>query len=241
MRFPTVSIDWSFAKAPVFRANVKCNYCLIYGFIFGCPGSSLPRGLFSSCGEQGLLLIVVHGLLIWRLLLFWGMGPRHEVFRSYGMWAQEYCGLQTLQHLNSWDRQASVLHGMWDLPQPGIKPVTPCIVRRILQHWSTREAPRVTIITLISGVLLCLKTECTPSYQGTRVTWAEALACGQLSPSTTCHHGPEQRGEVFSTFLLPRRLQAEWKMHGGHLGLLLRRLSWKWGIRISASNMLPEL
>ena len=33
-------------------------------FIFGCVGSSLLRGLFSSCGEQGLLFIVVHGLLI---------------------------------------------------------------------------------------------------------------------------------------------------------------------------------
>ena len=32
--------------------------------IFGCTGSSLLRGLFSSCSKQGLLFIVVHGLLI---------------------------------------------------------------------------------------------------------------------------------------------------------------------------------
>ena len=32
--------------------------------IFGCVGSSLLRGLFSSWGERGLLFIAVHGLLI---------------------------------------------------------------------------------------------------------------------------------------------------------------------------------
>ena len=33
-------------------------------FIFLCPGSSLMRALFSSCGEQGLLFAEVLGLLI---------------------------------------------------------------------------------------------------------------------------------------------------------------------------------
>ena len=36
----------------------------IYLFTFGCVGSSLLRGAFYSCGEQGLLFIAVHGLLI---------------------------------------------------------------------------------------------------------------------------------------------------------------------------------
>ena len=38
-------------------------YLFIY-FIFGCVGSSLLHVAFSSCGEQGLLFIEVHGLLI---------------------------------------------------------------------------------------------------------------------------------------------------------------------------------
>ena len=37
---------------------------LIYLFIFGCIGSSLLYAGFSSCGKQGLLFIVVRGLLI---------------------------------------------------------------------------------------------------------------------------------------------------------------------------------
>ena len=37
----------------------------IYLFIFGCIGSSLLcAGFLSSCGEQGLLFVAVHGLLI---------------------------------------------------------------------------------------------------------------------------------------------------------------------------------
>ena len=29
--------------------------CQVFWFTFGCAGSSLLHGLFSSCGEQGLL------------------------------------------------------------------------------------------------------------------------------------------------------------------------------------------
>ena len=35
-----------------------------YLFIFGCARSSLLQGLFSSHGEQGLLFVAEHGLLI---------------------------------------------------------------------------------------------------------------------------------------------------------------------------------
>ena len=33
-------------------------------FIFGCAGSLLLRGVFSSCSKQGLLIIALHSLLI---------------------------------------------------------------------------------------------------------------------------------------------------------------------------------
>ena len=38
-------------------------------FLSGCAGSLLLRGLFLSCGEQGLFLIVLCRLLVERLLL----------------------------------------------------------------------------------------------------------------------------------------------------------------------------
>ena len=37
---------------------------IFFNFIFGCAGSSLLRGLSYSCGEQRLLLAVLHGFLI---------------------------------------------------------------------------------------------------------------------------------------------------------------------------------
>ena len=41
--------------------NLALNILL---FIFGCSGSSLLRGLFSSCGESGVLFLVVRRLFI---------------------------------------------------------------------------------------------------------------------------------------------------------------------------------
>ena len=39
-------------------------FSLVLFFFFDSVGSSLLRGLFSSCGERGLLFVVVHRLLI---------------------------------------------------------------------------------------------------------------------------------------------------------------------------------
>ena len=44
---PTTPSLWVFSALPLKKKN--------YLFIFACPGPSLLRGLFSSCGEWGLL------------------------------------------------------------------------------------------------------------------------------------------------------------------------------------------
>ena len=44
-------------KAPPLK-----NFFFLF-FLFGCVGSSSLAGLFSSCGEQGLLFVAVCGLL----------------------------------------------------------------------------------------------------------------------------------------------------------------------------------
>ena len=48
--------------------------------------SVAARGLFSSCGEQGLLLVAVHGVLIAVASLV--AGSRRTGFSSCGTWAQ---------------------------------------------------------------------------------------------------------------------------------------------------------
>ena len=53
-------------------------------FIFGCAGSSLLRGLFSSFGEWELLFVVVCGLLIVVTSLIVERGLMAGWLNSYG-------------------------------------------------------------------------------------------------------------------------------------------------------------
>ena len=49
----------------VFKRTGRSDVFLInLVVIFGCAGPLLLHGLFSSCGEEGLLIVVVHGPLI---------------------------------------------------------------------------------------------------------------------------------------------------------------------------------
>ena len=80
----------------------------IYLFI-GCLGSSL------QCS----------GLLLWQLLLLWSTGSRCTGFSN--------CGTRALERrLSSYGAWAQLLHGMWDLPGPGLKPLSPALAGRFL-------------------------------------------------------------------------------------------------------------
>ena len=63
---------------------------------------------FSSCGEQGPLFIVVRG----PLTIAASLVAEHR--------------LQTCR-LSSCGSQAQLLRGMWDLPRPGLEPVSPAL------------------------------------------------------------------------------------------------------------------
>ena len=79
------------------------------------------------------LVAVSGGYFSWRcvgfslrwLLLLWSTGSRHAVFSS--------CGSRALEHrLSSRSAQAQLLRGMWDLPGPGLKPMSPALAGRFL-------------------------------------------------------------------------------------------------------------
>ena len=54
------------------------------------------------------------------LLLLWSTGSRHAGFSS--------CGSRALEHrLSSCGARASLLRGTWDLPGPGLEPVSPAL------------------------------------------------------------------------------------------------------------------
>ena len=66
---------------------------------------------FSSCGKRGPLFIAVHGPLTIAACLV----AEHR--------------LQT-RRLSSCGSRAQLLHGMWDLPGPGLEPVSPASAGR---------------------------------------------------------------------------------------------------------------
>ena len=74
---------------------------------------------FSSCGEQGPLLIAVRGPLTIVATLFVEHRLQMRRLSSCGSWAQ-------------------LLRGTWDPPRPGLEPVSPALAGR----FSTTVPPR---------------------------------------------------------------------------------------------------
>ena len=66
---------------------------------------------FSSCGKRGPLFIAARGLLTIAASLF----------------AEHRLQTRRLSNCGSW---AQLLRGMWDLPRPGLEPVSPALAGR---------------------------------------------------------------------------------------------------------------
>ena len=115
-------------------------------FIYGCAGSSLLHRLFSSCGEWELLFVAVWGLLTAVASLvaehgFWGSQASVAAMRGLSSGAS-----QAPEHSHSscgtWARL--LLH-MWDLPRPGIEPVSLALAGRFF----TTEPPGKPCLNVI--------------------------------------------------------------------------------------------
>ena len=108
-------------------------YLFIYSFIFGCAGSSLLRAGFlqlqrvgatlrcsvqaSHCG--GFSCCRAQAVVVWASIV---------VARGLSN-----CGSQALERrLSSCGTRAQLLHSMWDLPGPGLEPVSPALAGRFL-------------------------------------------------------------------------------------------------------------
>ena len=64
-----------------------------------------------------------------------------------------------LEGFSNCGARAQLLHGMWDLPRPGIEPGSSCIGRQILSHWTTREIP-------VLSFFICLPTSIHGGFPG---------------------------------------------------------------------------
>ena len=92
------------------------KYIYIYLFIFGCVGSSVRARAFSSCGKWGPLFIAVRGPLFIAV---------HGPLTIAASLVAEH-RLQT-RRLSNCGSLAQPLRGMWDLPRPGLEPVSPAL------------------------------------------------------------------------------------------------------------------
>ena len=105
----------------IFKTDLYNCTTSFLSFFFGCARSSLLCRLSSSCGEQ-------------RLLPSCDAWVSHcSGFSCCRAWVQEHtgfssCGSQALEHwLSSCGTLAQLLWGTWNIPGPGIKPMSPTV------------------------------------------------------------------------------------------------------------------
>ena len=81
--------------------------------------------VFSSCSEWGLLYVAVCGLLIAVAFLVAEHGLQARRLSS--------CSSPALDlRLSSCGSRAYLLRSMWDLPRPGLEPMSPALAHRFL-------------------------------------------------------------------------------------------------------------
>ena len=100
-----------FAILTLLRNFIMLCFFKIYLFIYlflAVLGLCFCARAFSSCGKRGPLLVAVHGPLTVAASLV----AEHR--------------LQT-RRLSSCGSRAQSLRGMWDLPRPGLEPVSPAL------------------------------------------------------------------------------------------------------------------
>ena len=94
------------------------NKCIIYFWLRWVFGAAHGLSLVAASGGYSSLRCA--GLSLRWLLLLRSTGSRHAGFSSCGSWALE-C------RLSSCGPWALLLRGMWDLPGPGLEPVSPAL------------------------------------------------------------------------------------------------------------------
>ena len=136
---------WFVSRYSLISSLIYIFNNFIYLLFFVCAMSSLLRGLFCSCGEQGPLSSFGEWTSHCSGICCRAWAPGCTGFSSCGSWSHR-CGSQAPEHrLNSFSAEAQLLCSMCHLPGPGIKPMSPSLTGRILCHWATREAPCVCV------------------------------------------------------------------------------------------------
>ena len=119
-----------FLKIYLFYYFILFIYCFWLHWV-----SVAARGAFSSCGERGLLIAVASHCGGFSCCGARALGMQTSVVVACGL---SSCGSQALERrLSSCGARAQLLRGMWDLPRPGLEPMTPALAGGFL----TTEPP----------------------------------------------------------------------------------------------------
>ena len=111
--------QWTFCIGQIFFI---CIYKFIYLFIYFWPHWVFvaTHGLSLAAAHGGYSSLQCAGLSLRWPLLLWSTGSRRTGFSS--------CGLKALERrLSSCGTRAQLLRDMWDLPGPGLEPVSPAL------------------------------------------------------------------------------------------------------------------
>ena len=126
--------NWKQVLKQVFVQQRSPQYFFFPKFIYYsfwlCWVFVAARGLSLVVASRGYSSLRCAGFSLWWLLLLRSTGSRCTGFSSCGSRALERrlssCGSRALEHrLSSCDARAQLLRGMWDLPGPGLEPMSP--------------------------------------------------------------------------------------------------------------------
>ena len=117
-----------------------CFTIILISLICRLAGSSLLLSGFLYLRQSGgYSSLQCTGFCLWRLLFLQSTGSRCTGFSSCDTQLSS-CSLRAPKRgLSSCGIQALLLLGMWNLPGPGIEPVSPALEARNLNHWTPRK------------------------------------------------------------------------------------------------------
>ena len=128
----------------------KLNDTLFFKVLFIYLSVWVFAPAFSSCGEPGLLFTAVHG----RLIAVSSLIAEHRLW-VHGLRQMQLMGSVVVaqraraRRLSSRSAWAPLLHGIWNLPRPGIEPMSPALVGRFLATVPPREVLKYTDFKVI--------------------------------------------------------------------------------------------
>ena len=167
-------------------------FFLIYILFLAVLGLRCYAQAFSSCGVQA------SHCGSFSCCIARALGTRASVVVAHGL---SSCGLWALEcSLSSCGSRASLLPGMWNLPGPGLEPVSPALAGRFLTTAPPGKSSKLDFILLVDWAISCMSKQ--SSFH-----WAFSLIPSQSLPHLHAQaplwraHSLESYGSWFTSWL----------------------------------------